>query len=410
MISRFFDKIAEVVLNELKFARVMSGGCVLISIAYFFTLSDSRAWGAEKIAIYVAAVLFLALFLSLYKVKYMKTHAYHSLHFTMSVVALVNIYHMYLSHLSYYHAYEFLVYYILSIVFIVRKDFMLQFVLALALLVTLVLFLLPDYNMPVYDFALTYLVVTFLSIARLYSRITLEEKLLAREKALESHTRDLESFAHISSHDMREPLRTIISYQQLIKKRYANQLDESAHEYIDYANSAAKNLSQLVNDILSYSTLSNHSLKLQRIEPETVLNEIMKDMQVLIAERKAQIIFESLHPLKADASLFKSVLVNLIANGIKYNRSEVPIITISTYPQNNRIILCITDNGIGIAEEYQQVVWERFKRLHNRSDYNGTGLGLSIVKRAVELHGGNIRLTSEPDKGTSFYIDLPLAA
>jgi len=393
--------------DNVRFARFIAMSAILITFGYFFTTTDRDPYSPEKVSTYVAAFIFLVLYLMLWFVDTVKHNAHHVLHLLMTMVCLVNLYHIYVSQLTYYHAYEFLLYYVISIVFIIRKDFIIYLVALVAILLTAILLFIPTYNMPLYDFIFTYIVVTIFASARLYSRIAVEEKLKMREQELEKYAGDLESFAHASSHDMREPLRTITNYLQLLRKRYGDQLDKSALDYIEYANQAAKNLYKLVGDILVYTSLSSTSMRKKLVDTQEMMESLLQDLRLLIQEKNATVTYTDLIPIYTDETLFKSVLSNLVVNGLKYNDSKHPHVDVAATSLENKVVIQVRDNGVGIPKKFHDKVLERFTRLHSHTDNKGSGLGLSIVKRIVDLNQGKIWLESDEGKGTTFFIELP---
>jgi PAS domain S-box-containing protein len=234
-----------------------------------------------------------------------------------------------------------------------------------------------------------------------------QQMLEERSKELERSNADLETFAFVSSHDIQEPLRMISNYMQLLKRRYKGQLDADADEYIEYANRGAIMLSQLIRDLLSYSRIT----RTEMIKSVVYVDELMKDvsnhLSVQLKEKEAKVICGELGTISCDRNLMMLVLQNLISNGIKYNQNPSPEVTISCKWLGREKLFIVSDNGIGIAPEHQERIFEPFHRLHTKTEYPGTGLGLSICKKIVERHNGKIWLESEPGKGTTFYFTLP---
>ncbi|MCS6934954.1 MAG: ATP-binding protein [Chitinophagales bacterium] len=228
-----------------------------------------------------------------------------------------------------------------------------------------------------------------------------------RSKELERSNADLETFAFVSSHDMQEPLRMITNYMQLLRRKYAGKLDKEAEEYIEYANSGAANLQQLLRDLLSYSRITSSEIKCEEIDLNRLIADVLRNNQLEIKEKGAKILTENLCTVYSDRNLLMLVMQNLILNGIKYNHAEVPQVVISCKDIGTAVEFCVADNGIGIKPEHQKRIFEPFHRLHTKAEIPGTGLGLSICKKIVERMGGNIRLESEIGKGARFYFTLP---
>lgn len=234
-----------------------------------------------------------------------------------------------------------------------------------------------------------------------------QTQLEERSKELERSNADLETFAFVSSHDMKEPLRMISNYMQLLKKRYGETLDKQANEYIDFANKGAVTLQQLINDLLAYSRITRTEIKRQQVSLAKVAAEAMSNMEMMVREKNAVVKHETDCTISTDAALLVLVLQNLIENGIKYNNSQQPVIEIGCKAEEQNVLIYVRDNGEGIAENHQQRIFEPFHRLHTKSEIPGTGLGLSICKRTVERLGGKMWLKSTVGEGTTFYLSLP---
>ena len=236
------------------------------------------------------------------------------------------------------------------------------------------------------------------------------EALEKANQALQTSNKELESFAHVASHDLKEPLRMIRSYLNLFSRRYANQFDENAKAYIGFANTGAIRMEQLIEDLLAYSRLKGTAEQHQQNVNITRVVDIAKqNLKVAIEEKKAQIFSPNEMPsVLGNRSLLIQLFQNLIANAIKFNQKNVaPIVHIKIRDKVHFCEFEVTDNGIGIAEADFEKIFKIFKRLHSRQDYKGTGLGLATCKRIVELHGGQITVKSELGKGTSFFFFIP---
>ncbi len=231
-------------------------------------------------------------------------------------------------------------------------------------------------------------------------RRKLSESNLARLNA------ELEHFAYLASHDMKEPLKTIHSFSKLIKEEYEHVLGEDGIQYLDIIENASERMLELTSDLLDFSLLKHQNLKIEKIILSEVIREIENDYHILITENEATINITSDGELTADYVQFKQLLSSLVENAIKYRSDAAPIINISikTFPQKYKVI--VTDNGIGIAEEDQEQVFKVFKRLESMEPH-ATGIGLANCKRIVENHKGKIELTSSLGKGSEFKICFP---
>ena len=218
---------------------------------------------------------------------------------------------------------------------------------------------------------------------------------------------DLEKFAYTATHDLKEPLRTIGSYVQLIDRKFGHEIDDKGKEYMTFISSGVSRMTLLINKLLEFSKIGNATLKLATIDLNTLVNEQLNNMQLYIEEQNAVVQVEALGQMNCDKDLMGLVFFNLIHNGIKYNESEQPRIKITheqTGLKNN--IIRVSDNGIGIPEEDKEKVFDSFYRAHNKSQYTGSGIGLSTVMRIIEKHNGQISIESSDDQGTTVVMKI----
>ena len=235
-----------------------------------------------------------------------------------------------------------------------------------------------------------------------------EEIIRNYSKELEIKNEELKQFAYITSHDLKSPLRNVITLLQLVRKKNVNVLDKNSLELVNTSINSAEHLYRLVNDILLYSTSENTNQETENISLENVVRTIKQYLGNYLIQRNASIlIHKSLPIINAHATLINNLFHNLIENGIKYNDSEKPTVTIDYELKDGNYLFSITDNGIGIKAEYQDLIFVVFKRLHNQNQYEGTGIGLSICKKIVEKYGGQIWIESEENKGSTFFFTLP---
>ena len=230
-----------------------------------------------------------------------------------------------------------------------------------------------------------------------------------REEALEElarSNRDLEQFAYVVSHDLKEPLRMIAGFTDLLARRYGPRLDEKANEYIGFAVDGAKRMEQLIADLLTYSRVS-HGGELVAVAIDEVLAEVRQGLAMQIEERGAEIVADPLPSVLADRSQVFQVLQNLVGNALKFCGDVAPKIHITAEERGAHWVLGVGDNGIGIAPEHVEQIFKVFRRLHPQGQYAGTGVGLAIVKRVIERHGGEIWVESAPGEGSTFYFSLP---
>jgi chemotaxis family two-component system sensor kinase Cph1 len=218
---------------------------------------------------------------------------------------------------------------------------------------------------------------------------------------------ELKQFAYITSHDLREPLRMITSFLQLLERRYADKLDEDANDFIGFAVDGAKRLDAMINDILIYSKVANRDRDLTLVNFNKIIEQVYINLITSIEETNAEIIYDTLPKLISDEKLMIQLFQNIIGNAIKYRSEKTPKIYISYEEKEKNYIFSVRDNGIGIDQKYINNIFTIFKRLHSDDVYPGTGIGLAIAQKIVYQFGGKIWAESQLGKGTTFYFNLP---
>lgn len=226
------------------------------------------------------------------------------------------------------------------------------------------------------------------------------------ETELERSNAELQQFAYVASHDLQEPLRMISSYVQLLERRYKDQLDQAASEFIGYAVDGASRMQTLINDLLSYSRVGTRGRELAPTELSAVVEAAMANLRLSVEESGARVTSEALPSVMGDRPQLGQLFQNLIGNALKFRGTDTPEIHIGAERKGNEWLISVSDNGIGMEPQNADEVCVIFKRLHGQGKYSGTGIGLAICKRIVERHGGNIWVESEPDKGSAFYFTL----
>ena len=226
------------------------------------------------------------------------------------------------------------------------------------------------------------------------------------EEALRQSNLDLQQFAFAASHDLQEPLRTIINFAELFQTEHQGQLGARADEQIYHITTAAARMRQLVLDLVGFSQVARAEMKLTQVSVESVLSTVILNLQMAIESSHAAITFDPLPVVRADETQLLRLLQNLIANSIKYRGAEPPRIHLAARDAGPEWILSVRDNGIGIDPKYADFIFTVFKRLHGR-EYPGTGIGLAVCKRVVERHGGRIWVESKAGEGSTFYFSLP---
>ena len=233
-----------------------------------------------------------------------------------------------------------------------------------------------------------------------------EQQLTASNRELLKSNKELEQFAYIASHDLREPLRMVTSFTQLLAQRYQNRLDDEADTIIGFAVDGAKRMETLIDDLLLYSRVGKNDKPLQVVDCNLVLQKALSNLQLLIQENNATIVVRPLPQIVGDESQLIQLFQNLIDNAITYRSESPPLIEIDGRSDRHEWLFSIKDNGIGIDPKYNNRIFEVFQRLHPKERYSGSGVGLAICKKIVEHYGGNIWVESELGAGSIFWLTL----
>jgi len=238
-----------------------------------------------------------------------------------------------------------------------------------------------------------------------------------REAALARSNRELETFASIASHDLQEPLRKIDAFGDRLKRRCYDELGDDGRMYVERMQSAVGRMRSLIEDLLDYSRVTTKARPFVSVALDEVLEEVKSDLQVAIESSGATITAPRLPIVDADRTQMRQLLQNIIANALKFKQPNVPpLITIDCVTIEpgrgsegaERVGISIADNGIGFEMKYAERIFGIFQRLHTRAEYDGTGVGLATCRKIVERHKGTLTVTSEPNVGTTFSIEIPL--
>ena len=230
-----------------------------------------------------------------------------------------------------------------------------------------------------------------------------------RTASLQRTNEELQKFAFVASHDLKTPLRNISGFLTLLKRRSRKGISqEEANEYIDFALQATYDMNALIEDVLEYSRLEYLEPKVETFQLRPLLERTISELLVVPTQQKSEVELVGAFPtLLGNPVIFQQLFRNLIDNGLKYNNSAQPKVTISAERQPDQITLKVSDNGIGIPSEYQAQVFGIFKRLHTADKYEGTGIGLAICRKIVDYYQGQIAIENHIPNGTSFKITLP---
>ncbi|MGA1408587.1 MAG: ATP-binding protein, partial [Prochlorotrichaceae cyanobacterium] len=236
-------------------------------------------------------------------------------------------------------------------------------------------------------------------------------ELLELNSELQRSNDELDSFAYIASHDLKEPLRGIYNYSHILLEDYEQVLDEDGNRRLQTLMSLTKRMEKLLDALLHYSRIGRQELSFQEVDLESLILTEIKPILEASYQQTIEIKIETdLPPCAADKTLIEEVITNLISNGIKYNNKEKKLISIGALenPEDTEnTTYYVRDNGIGISSEHQSSIFRIFKRLHSPKQFGGgTGAGLTIVKKIIERHGGKIHLDSILGEGTVFYFTL----
>ncbi|HVZ45056.1 MAG TPA: PAS domain S-box protein [Ramlibacter sp.] len=236
-----------------------------------------------------------------------------------------------------------------------------------------------------------------------------EQEIARRVSELTRSNEELSEYAYALSHDLSEPLRTVASYTQLLERRLAGRLDESAREFMDAILAGAQRMRRLIDDLLKYASSGRSDYPMRLAGLDSLLDDALANLSSAIAQAGATIERGPLPTIECDQSMAQ-VFQNLIGNALKFRGDAAPRIRVGCAEEAEAWVLQVEDNGIGIAAEHFKRIFVLFQRLHPRGRYEGTGVGLAICKKIVERHGGWIEVDSQPGRGACFSVRLPKAA
>ncbi len=237
-----------------------------------------------------------------------------------------------------------------------------------------------------------------------------EEELQKKASELIRSNTELEQFAYIVSHDLQEPLRKILAFGDRLKKVCPENLSEQGMDYLGRMQNAASRMQGLINDLLSYSRVTTKAQTFEKVDLAEVCREVLSDLETRIMQSNARVEYKDLPVIEADPVQMRQLFQNLLGNALKFHREGIaPAVRIYTLPKNGSVEIVFEDNGIGIADEYQERIFGVFERLHGRNEYQGSGIGLAICKKIVQRHNGVIKIQSQIGKGTKFIVTLPFS-
>jgi PAS domain S-box-containing protein len=237
------------------------------------------------------------------------------------------------------------------------------------------------------------------------------ERLALANVELSRKNKELDEFTYVVSHDIQEPLRTLIAFSDFLMRDHADKLDDSGKEYVRYLVDASKRLRSLIQDLLALSRAGKVTSEFVEVDLNQVVEVLKADLAALVRSKHARIVVEAPLPTAwGDRDRIGQLLTNLVGNGLKYNKMAEPRVEISAVAEpGHGVILSVRDNGIGIEARFHDKIFRLFRRLHTREEYEGTGAGLAICQKIVQAHNGRIWVESEPGRGSTFFVVLPRA-
>jgi signal transduction histidine kinase len=236
-----------------------------------------------------------------------------------------------------------------------------------------------------------------------------EEALAERTAQLERTNRELvvlnaelDDFTNVASHDLQEPLRTLVAFSDLLHKDLGQSLPERAAQDLGFITDAAKRMQTLIRDLLALSHAGRVAKKREKLSLDECANRALEALAMRVQETGAEVTRDELPEVWGDSTLLTQLYQNLIGNALKFCENQHPLIHLTVEERDGDQIFGVKDNGIGIEPKYAQQIFQPFRRLHGQAEYEGSGIGLAICRKIVERHGGKIWVESEPGKGAHF--------
>ena len=234
-----------------------------------------------------------------------------------------------------------------------------------------------------------------------------EEQLLGTVAMLEHKSLEQQRFIHMVSHDLSEPINTIVNFSKLLSEELTGEVSSSCRQYLGFVRKGGERMKLLLDDLINLMRLDGHAVGRRPVDLNSVMAEVLADLDLAISRSGGRVECGELPAVMGDHSLLRILLQNLVANAIKFARSGVPpVIRVECSSTAEAHEITVKDNGIGIPATHLESVFDMFTRLNSRRRFEGTGLGLSISRRIAEMHDGRITATSEPGKGSCFTLQL----
>lgn len=235
----------------------------------------------------------------------------------------------------------------------------------------------------------------------------LERRVDARTSQLQTVNHELESFAYSVSHDLRAPLRSIDGFSQALMEDYHDALDDGGKHFLTRVRAASQRMGQLIDDLLTLSRVTRREFKQESVNLSVMATEIIDILQQDEPQREIDVVVEDGIMAEGDARMLRIVLENILGNAWKFtNMRDKALIELTCQKQDNTLIYCVRDNGIGFDMKYEDKLFHAFQRLHGMNEFEGTGIGLATVKRVIDRHGGRIWFDAKVDEGATFFFTV----
>ena len=229
-----------------------------------------------------------------------------------------------------------------------------------------------------------------------------------QQTLMKEKERAMESFMYSVSHDLRAPLRRIVNYAEILEEDHSASLDEEVRRLVSRMSKNAEKMGELINDLLSFSRVSQHPIKKSTVNVETLVSTVISELKGTGVMANATVTMKSLPIIEADLTLLKRVFENLLSNAVKFTRTiNAPVIEVGSKVMPDSIHFYVKDNGVGFESQYASKLFNIFQRLHNPSEYEGSGIGLAIVQLIVSRHGGKVWAEGKLNEGSVFWFSFP---
>ncbi|MCB0843595.1 MAG: hypothetical protein KDE26_10115 [Bacteroidetes bacterium] len=236
----------------------------------------------------------------------------------------------------------------------------------------------------------------------------LEKRVEKRTAQLQKANEELEAFSYSVAHDLRSPLRSILSYSQITLKRHSKFLNEEAKRYLRTIEEKTHEMGQLIDDLLAFALLNQKEISTQTVATDKIVDNIVQSYKMDVRSKEIAWNIQSLPNIQGDRTLIKQVFTNLISNAVKFTVVKPnPMVTVGTISEGGLNTFFVKDNGVGFDMQYKDKLFGVFQRLHEKEQFEGTGVGLAIVQRIIERHHGKVWAESMIDQGATFYFSIP---